>query len=116
MKKVLILGFIIILVSCNTVNIEVENHSGSKVDSVIVSNGFDNWKHGTIQANEQLEGELVFSGTIKTDGGYQVKILRNDKYEYYGFGYYTNGSPTSNKMIVKIEKDSVVAYELPDKY
>ncbi|PZR21232.1 MAG: hypothetical protein DI539_08640 [Flavobacterium psychrophilum] len=114
MKILTFLLFAAFLISCSkpVVSLEVENHSGNEVDSLIVSNGYDYWSYGKIGINEKIKGKLIFSEKVRNDGGYQLTIFRNNKIKSFRYGYYTNGLPSSNQIDIEIEKDTVKMNEI----
>ncbi|MGV3460413.1 MAG: hypothetical protein ACO1N9_08170 [Flavobacterium sp.] len=108
---VAIIGILLYFMYSPRIGVVVKNQSDQTVDSVIVSNGINKVKFKKIGPKQEVKDKMYFSDEVKSDGGYGVKVYRAGKMEEQGFGYYTNGSPLSDQLIITILNDTVKATE-----
>lgn len=116
MKKVTLkyglIFFMLLIASCNneTMIFEVSNYSEEKIDSLIISNGYDIVKIENFK-NKQTENiHLEFiEKKPKSDGAFYIiiypKNLRKD------FGYYSNGAIPSYHYNILIKEKKIIVKE-----
>lgn len=113
MRNIIYVLIILIFCSCKkdrTVKFEVTNHSGTTIDSVIIS-GLGKTKIQSLKKSQSLSTNIDYSQSeTRIDGSYQIKIFENGKSRDYYFGYYTNGLPISDYDIT-IESDTITLKE-----
>jgi hypothetical protein len=118
MKKI---GYIIILFSSITFSctnkfgstFEVENKTNSNIDSLFISNGFNNVNLNKINKNEKVILFLDFKkNNPKSDGNFLIKYKLNNKHRNKMFGYFSNGIPSNKNVKVQIYEDTIIINEI----
>lgn len=114
-------GYIIILFSTITFSctnkfgsvFEVENKTNSSIDSLFISNGFNNVNLNKIDSNEKVILFLDFNkNNPKSDGNFQIKYKQYNKHRNKMFGYFSNGIPSNKNVKVEIYKDTIIIHEI----
>ena len=75
MRNIGFIALVSLFASCNDIDFRVTNNTDTVIDSVILSNGFDEAAVYGIRPNKSTEGHLNFSGAVTTDGNYRVKVI-----------------------------------------
>ncbi|KKL85196.1 hypothetical protein LCGC14_1957140, partial [marine sediment metagenome] len=88
----------------------------TSIDSVVLSNGFNNTVIYNLKPNENYKAFLDFEkekDTVISDGSYSIQVYQNkDKEQILNFGYYSNGSPSSSlRFKLVIENDTISVNE-----
>jgi hypothetical protein len=112
-KKVIILAFFLSLFfSCDKKGMlfELENKSQKKIDSIIISNGYDELKIKNLHKNKTRKVYLKFvKHKPKSDGSFFIKVFPNNLRK--NFGYYSNGIVPSYSYNIFLEDDSITIEE-----
>ncbi|WP_272023172.1 hypothetical protein [Olleya namhaensis] len=111
MKKLIFLGTILLSISCkNGVDFELLNNTNTDIDSLIITNGFNNLVIKKIPMNKKKEGFLDFKkNNPRHDGIFNIRYFNKGKMiKSKSFGYYSNGSPSVKLFNVSIEKDTII--------
>ena len=88
----------------------VENKSEKKIDSIIISNGYDKVKIESLNKNKLKKVYLKFiKEKPKSDGSFFIDVFPNNVRK--DFGYYTNGIIPSYSYNISLEKDSIIIKE-----
>lgn len=115
MRKLLSLLLIIMtLTSCSLfvesgIELEIENNSDHPITDVkfTTTEKLNVIEFKNIEINNSVSGFLKMDKN-KMDGSYLLKFNRsNGQNESREFGYYTNGAPEENKIIFKVENDTI---------
>jgi len=109
-----IIGVLILMISSCTfqkqrgIEVTVHNKSNDLMFDVVVSTSeyLDSIKIDTIISQETVKGFLIMDRT-KKDGSYNISFNRNgmDR-EVWSSGYYTNGFPSNEHILIEIENDT----------
>ena len=94
----------------------IKNLTGVVIDSIhIGASGlnYENPKRLVRIGHEELNNiNLNLSGIPREDGNYQITIYKENSIKKHPFGYYSNGSPLSNRFELTIETDSILVKEI----
>ncbi len=113
MKKIIFISVILVVLSCKSgVDFKVLNSSNTTIDSLIISNGYDEIRFSRIYVNETKKDFMEFSSDIKNDGGYFVECYSEEFYKKENFGYYSNGIPSNTSFSIVIKKNTIKINEL----
>lgn len=111
MKKIkfyFLASFLTVLFSCkNGTNIKIINESGKELKNVIIESGFNKTNIDLLKVGEIKNVFIDFNeNNSKNDGvmGLKIKEISND---YHMFGYYSNGIPSSQDVVILVKKDTV---------
>jgi len=106
---ILIILLSISINSCkNGVAIIVDNNSNELIDSLIISNDFFKVKHLSLKKNQRFKTFADFNlNNNKNDGIFNLTFYSNKKTQRFNFGYYSNGTPPSKDLIIKVLNDSI---------
>ncbi|MBL4703278.1 MAG: hypothetical protein JKY54_02085 [Flavobacteriales bacterium] len=110
MRKIGIIILLAVLLSgCAKTAIEVSiiNTSGETLNSVIVStrSGRSLVEFTDLKDEESATNKMHMYKELEADGDYFVNVPQLELKSYAG--YYTNGSPTEDKMMIVITPDSI---------
>mgnify|MGYP003111225497 CR=1 FL=1 len=111
MKNLFFYFFILFIVtSCNYgVDFEIQNSTNSLLDSIILTNGFNNAKVFDLKPQKTKEIFLDFKvNNPNQDGLYGIQVFSNKVLRGQYFGYYSNGIPSSENYIIEIKKDTIL--------
>lgn len=110
MKKYLYIFFGVILYSCSYgVDFEIENKSNVLIKNISLTNGFNKVTLDSIQDDSKKTIFLDFKkNNTKADGNYGIEYEKNDIKYFNNFGYYSNGMPSNEKMIVLFTADTLI--------
>lgn len=113
--KIYLILFILCLVSCTKeVDFKVTNASGTTIDSLVVSNGFNDFNFSKLIDGDIKIKSLNFNEVkVSGDGNYFIKYFFRGKLRLKYFGYYSNGIPLNSGFEVIIKKDTVEIIEIP---
>lgn len=103
-----------IFLSCDKhgIDFEINNNQNETIDSLTVSNGFNESDKITLKPNGKATVFLDFkANNTHSDGNFFIKYYSNKKQILKSFGYYSNGIPSTNKMKIEIAKDTLLVYE-----
>jgi len=92
------------------VNITVENNSHELIDSLIIRNDFFKVKHLSLKKNQRFKTFVDFrlDSNKNNDGVFNLTFYSNQNTHIYNnFGYYSNGTPPSQDLIIKVQNDSI---------
>jgi len=110
--------FILLFNSCSEkqVNFEIENISNDEIDSIHIGLSGFNYKKPTkkitsLNPDEKKTLAIPFNNVPKVDGNYQITILSNGQSKTKSFGYYNNGSPSTEEFHIKIDNDTIIFQE-----
>lgn len=116
MKKYLyVILLSLILNGCSNfgTNFIIENKTSSKIDSLVISNGFNSVAIDKLNINEKTIIFLDFTkNKTNADGNYSIKYKLNNKYSVSPFGYYTNGIPLSEEINIQILEDTIIIKDI----
>ena len=108
-KKLIILTlFLSFFFSCDNKGMlfELENKSQKKIDSIIISNGYDEIKIKNLYKNKTRKVYLKFvKQKPKSDGSFFIKVFPNNLRK--NFGYYSNGIVPSYSYNIFLKNDSI---------
>ena len=118
MKNVFFILVFIFIFSCKYgVDFEVKNKSNTIIDSLNISNGYDEIRFGIIGIGEVRSEVLKFTNnTPNNDGSYKIEYYYGKLFRKESFGYYSNGIPLNSSFSIVIEKDSIRINEINTKY
>ncbi|NNF33380.1 MAG: hypothetical protein HKN68_04690 [Saprospiraceae bacterium] len=106
----------IIFGSCNFNKLEFEliNRSGTTIYDIEIttSSGASSLHLDSIPMKVSEQVYLNLFGEPSVDGSYTITYLLNSYSYNYDFGYYTNGSPITEKYILQIEQDTIRIQEI----
>ena len=89
---------------------EVSNLSKEKIDSLIISNGYDKVKIDNFEQKQKVNIHLKFiQKKPKSDG--EFYILLYPKNLRKNFGYYTNGGIPRYRYNIQIKDNEVIVKE-----
>lgn len=116
-KKLVIGIFIVQISSCafpkqNGIEVTVHNKSNDLIFDVVVSTSeyLDSLKADKIISQEIVTGFLKMDQS-KKDGSYNISFNRNGMdEEVWSSGYYTNGFPSNEYVLIEIENDTTRFY------
>ena len=120
--KKLIIGILILQISSCTfqkqrgIEVTVHNKSNDLLVDVVISTSeyLDSIKIGTIISQETVNGFLI-TDQSKKDGSYNLSFKRNGmNREAWSSGYYTNGYPSNEHILIEIENDTTIIAFDPD--
>lgn len=106
----------IIFGSCNFNKLEFEliNRSGATIYDVEITTSsrasYLQLDSIPIKVSEQVSLNMYSEPSV--DGSYTITYLLNSFSHNYDFGYYTNGSPITEKYILQIEQDTIRIQEI----
>lgn len=110
MKKIYLLLILIVFTSCNyilrTTSVEIINNTNHKIESLIIMPNA-NSKKVIIEKGKSINYSLDLSSIPKRDGSYLLSYKSNNKLIERKFGYYSNGMPMENKIVIRIKNDSI---------
>ncbi|MDB2363435.1 hypothetical protein N9V83_00250 [Flavobacteriales bacterium] len=99
------------LCSCtNKIKFVIENNTGKNIDSLnISSSALNSGKNIAVGKGAVVVYDLDMSDVPYVDGSY-IMYCKNVKepFRMKNFGYYTNGSPMEDVIVVNIEKDTIL--------
>ena len=108
-KKVIILAFFLsFFFSCDNKGMlfELENKSQKKIDSIIISNGYDEIKIKNLYKNKTRKVYLKFvKQKPKSEGSFFIKVFPNNLRK--NFGYYSSGIIPSYSYNIFLKDDSI---------
>ncbi|MNE60545.1 hypothetical protein D3C80_1556940 [compost metagenome] len=113
MKYICII-LIFFVISCNRYGIDFEIHNDDvrTIDSIIISNGFNISKSLSLKPQEETLVFLDFKeNNTHSDGNFFIKYYINAEQKLKTFGYYSNGIPSTDKVIIEIKKDTLLIKE-----
>lgn len=104
----------LLFLSCNQsgINFKIVNTTNSIVDSLSISPSTGIKKNYiSLLPKDSSEYFADMSGMPTQDGHYIISYKLNGKRIARGFGYFTNGYPLEKEISLKIESDTVIAYD-----
>ena len=108
-KKVIILAFFLsFFFSFDNKGMlfELENKSQKKIDSIIISNGYDEIKIKNLYKNKTRKVYLKFvKQKPKSDGSFFIKVFPNNLRK--NFGYYSSGIVPSYSYNILLKDDTI---------
>ena len=114
-----ILLLAILAISCNQsgVDIKITNATNNNIDSLSVraSTGRDK-QYVSLLPNESLKYVADMEDLPTIDGNYIISYKMNGAKKITGFGYFTNGYPLDKEISLRIEKDTVIMYDLENHF
>lgn len=119
MKKILSSLILLSFFACSSFGTEfqVSSQRDSQIDSVIISNGFNDIKLYNLSNDKKYQSFLDFTkknDTLIGDGVYNIEVYqRNRPDRILNFGYYSNGIPSSGFKVV-IQMDTILIDEVWD--
>lgn len=119
MKKLLSSLVLLSFFACSSFGTEfqVSSQRDSQIDSVIISNGFNEIKLYNLSSDKKYRSFLDFRKRNETtigDGVYNIEVYqRNRPDKILNFGYYSNGIPLSGFKVV-IQVDTILIDEVWD--
>jgi hypothetical protein len=106
----------ILMASCSSriVEFELINRSNSPIYNVDIFTSSEKSFHriDSISAKESKQINLNMYREPTADGSYSLSYIQNSIPYDFNFGYYTNGSPITEKYILYILKDSISVQEI----
>jgi hypothetical protein len=112
-KTVIVLAFFLsFFISCDNKGMlfELENKSQKKIDSIIISNGYDEVKIKSLYKNKPKKVYLKFvKEKPKSDGSFFIEVFPSNLRK--NFGYYSNGITPSYSYNIFLEEDSITIKE-----
>lgn len=112
MKKIVLLIWVFIFSSCNfngtKVKFEIVNNTEFVIDSLkIVPNSEKTLNFITLKPFEKSNYIVDMFGITPIDGSYNLSYKKNNEVINKNYGYYSNGIPLEEHVVVTIEKDTV---------
>jgi hypothetical protein len=112
MKYFFFLFIIISLNSCNYYNnkIIIKNSSEKLIDSVLIFGNpkCEPLKISNIKPSTVKEGNLLNCNKTSNDGSYAIQVYSNNNMINKQYGYFTNGTPFFDEIIIELNKENEV--------
>ncbi|WP_420551483.1 hypothetical protein [Tenacibaculum aiptasiae] len=112
MKKIALLILVVVFASCHfcgsKVEFEIVNNTEFVIDSLnIVPNSEKPLKNITLKPYQKSMYVVDMSDIPPIDGSYNLSYKMNNEFVNKNYGYYSNGIPLEEYVVVTIEKDTV---------
>lgn len=115
MKFVKFLSIFVIMMSCNTftsVKFTLINKRDNLIDSIKISNSYDDVVLHKLKINQKMYSTLVFGDSIpRGDGNYFIESYSNNEIQSTNFGYFSNGIPSNSSFSIEIKNDTIIVDE-----
>lgn len=114
-KMILILILYNFLLSCNRFEnkIEIINNSKYIIDSIKIYGNTKclPYKKFNIKPSKKDFGNLINCNKKGNDGSYLINVFYEDKKITHKHGYFTNGKPIFNKLIINFDNNNKLKIE-----
>lgn len=92
----------------NTVDFTVTNHQPTVLSKLLITAGRDTLTVTDLDPGRSFSGTLNFRNAIQIDGQYELLFNgQRNRGNFYGFGYYSNGTPLDEKFDILVETDTI---------
>ncbi len=112
MKNIVLLILVFFFTSCYFNNYKVEfeiiNNTEFAIDSLkILPNSDKSLNYMSLKPHQKRSYVIDMFNVPAIDGSYNLKFKLNDEFVDENYGYYSNGTPLDEYIVVTIEKDKV---------
>lgn len=112
MRSVVLLIVVFFFTSCYFNNYKVEfeiiNNTEFTIDSLkIFPNSDKSLNYMSLKPYQKRSYVIDMFNVPARDGSYLLSYKSNNKLIKKGFGYYSNGMPLENKIVIRIKNDSI---------
>jgi len=111
-KLIGILIIVLTLISCEfktIANFKITNNCSTEIDSLVIyPNENADEKYISLKPRETVEYKVDMTNIGRVDGDYLISYKINNQSISQEFGYYSNGYPLEELIIIEIEEDSII--------